>query len=198
DEAKKLRDLLNETYPAEVAKLTKFKAGDKVTYKSIVGYGVRGLEGRKGSVKEVLANGWYNVSWTGGPFDSLIKVHEDYLIATVEPRKLQIGDRVRRTQGPKKGLIMTVTEKHPTYLDEIKVSGMVGWRSAKYFELVTTDPVEAVKAAVPTIQSGRFIVAKLEGARYLPGSNPKVHVTDIAAEAEALRLACLLYTSDAA
>ncbi|MBZ5864389.1 hypothetical protein LAG72_25020, partial [Escherichia coli] len=37
--------------------------------------------------------------------------------------------------------------------------------------------------------SGRFIVAKLEGARYLPGSNPKVHVTDIAAEAEALRLA---------
>ncbi|UIL29710.1 hypothetical protein LZK75_11240 [Rhizobium leguminosarum] len=79
EEAKKLRDLLVEAYPLEApaaaTKPTKFKAGDKVTYKSIVGYGARGMDGRKGSIKEVLTNEWYMVNFTGGPFDNLIKVH---------------------------------------------------------------------------------------------------------------------------
>ncbi|GGD97857.1 hypothetical protein [Rhizobium anhuiense] len=191
EDAKRLRDELIAIYPLEVpaaaTKPTKFKVGDKVTYKAIVGYGARGMDGRKGSVKEVLANGWYMVNFTGGPFDNLIKTHEDYLVAG--PREIQVGDLVRRTganwRDVKHGEIYTVSAVGSS----LKLVGLTGSYTKSSFELVHTDPVEAVKAAVPTIQSGRFIVAKLEGARYLPGTNPKVHVTDIGAEAEALRLA---------
>lgn len=189
-EAMQLRDFLLEAFPLQpVAKPTKFKVGDKVTYKSIVGYGVRGMEGRKGSIKEVLANGWYSVNFSGGPFDQLIKTHEDYLVA--EPRQFQAGDRVRRTGSSfstvTKGEVYTVSGVDA--YGALLLVGKTGRYTLNSFELVHADPVEAVKAAVPTIQSGRFIVAKLEGARYLPGTNPKVHVTDIGAEAEALRLA---------
>ncbi|SCW77206.1 hypothetical protein SAMN02927900_04783 [Rhizobium mongolense subsp. loessense] len=186
DEAKKLRDLLNETYPLEVAKPSKFKVGDKVTYKSIVGYGVRGMEGRKGSIKEVLANEWYMVNFSGGPFDNLIKVHSDYLVAGPAPTVggFKVGDRIRRLQGIYKGQVFTVTELNAS-LTELKVDGMAGWRMPKYFEPAT----EAPEPAPAKIDTGRFIVVALEGANYVPGSKPKLHVTDFAAKAEAERLA---------
>lgn len=195
DDAKRLRDELIKLYPLALAPAaapaSKFKAGDKVTYKAIVGYGARGMDGRKGVIKDVLANEWYMVNFTGGPFDNLIKVHSDYLAAQpVEPRGFKVGDKVRRTTGQSKGVVMTVVETHPTQArGDIRVDGMTGWRMQKYFELVTDDPVEAVKAAIPTVNSGRYLVVALEGANYVPGSKPKVHVTDIGANAEAERLA---------
>ncbi|MBY3320733.1 hypothetical protein [Rhizobium laguerreae] len=193
EEAKKLRDLLVEAYPLEApaaaTKPTKFKSGDKVTYKSIVGYGARGMDGRKGSIKEVLTNEWYMVNFTGGPFDNLIKVHSDYLVAQPVPSVggLKVGDRVRRLQGSSKGSVFTVTELNSS-LTELKVDGMTGWRMPKYFELVTDAPASAPEP-LAKIDTGRFLVVALEGANYVPGSKPKVHVTDFSARVEAERLA---------
>ncbi|ARO29920.1 hypothetical protein NXC14_CH01970 [Rhizobium sp. NXC14] len=187
-EAQQLRDLLIEAYPLEAPATTKFKAGDKVTYKAIVGYGARGMDGRKGVVESAQAGGWFMVKFVGGPFDSLIKVHENFLelqpaTSTQHVGGFRIGDRVRRLQGSRKGEVFTVTEFNSS-LTELKVDGMTGWRMPKYFEPVT----EAVQApAVPV--TGRFIVAALEGTTYAPGSKPKVHLTNTAAEAEAQRLA---------
>ncbi|WHO79736.1 hypothetical protein [Rhizobium leguminosarum] len=193
EEAKKLRDLLVEAYPLEApaaaAKPTKFKAGDKVTYKSIVGYGARGMDGRRGSIKEVLTNEWYMVQFTGGPFDNLIKVHSDYLVAQPVPSVggFKVGDRVRRLQGSSKGSVFTVTELNSS-LTELQVDGMTGWRMPKYFELVT-DATASAPEPLAKVDTGRFLVVALEGANYAPGSKPKVHVTDFAARVEAERLA---------
>ncbi|MBY3335477.1 hypothetical protein HFN99_00830 [Rhizobium laguerreae] len=195
-EAKKLRDLLVEAYPLEApaaaTKPTKFKAGDKVTYKSIVGYGARGMDGRKGSIKEVLTNEWYMVNFTGGPFDNLIKVHSDYLVAQpVETRKLQAGDRVRYKNGKPFSngqLVATLDRPYSVRSERWWLKETRTHTTLAELELVTDAPAPAPEP-VAKVDTGRFLVVALEGANYAPGSKPKVHVTDFAARVEAERLA---------
>lgn len=131
-QAKQLRDALVEAYPIEpeaTQPKSKFSVGARVTYVTTVGYGLRGMAGRKGTVVTVLPDEWYEVIFNGGPFDAKIKVHSGYLVA----------DQAASTSRPE--------------------------------------------------TTGRFIIHVLEGHRYLPGRNPKVHLTAAAAEAEAQRLA---------
>lgn len=190
-EAKKLRDQLLEIYPLETAKPSKFKVGDKVAYQSIVGYGARGMAGRKGSIKEVLEKGWYNVTFTGGIFDTVIKVHEDYLVAQpVEQRAFQAGDRVRYKDGDTfaRGFsVVTLDRPHGTDRWWFKETGTHARTST--LELVT--PVATTTPVEPAINTelGRFIVAKMDNGNYLPGTKPKVHTSAKSANDEATRLA---------
>ncbi|MFB2563627.1 hypothetical protein [Rhizobium sp. IMFF44] len=179
-EAKQLRDLLIEAYPLDTAKPAKFRVGDVVIYRAIAGYGIRNMDGRKGTIVNVKLNGWYEVNF-GTLLGSLVPVHEDYIAAApIEQRKIQVGDRVRRIAGSRKGELMTVT-----YINggDIKVAEMSGIRMTSYFELVTEAP------AKEEATSGRFIVVALEGANYAPSSKPHVHLSAITANQEAQRLA---------
>ena len=190
-EAKQLRDQLLEIYPLEAAKPSKFKVGDKVAYQSIVGYGARGMAGRKGSIKEVLEKGWYNVTFTGGVFDNVIKVHEDYLVAQqVEPRAFQAGDRVRYKDGDtfSHGLsVATLDRPYDSSRWWLKETGTHA--ATEKMELVT--PVASTTPVEPAINTelGRFIVAKMDNGNYLPGTKPHVHTSAKAANDEATRLA---------
>jgi hypothetical protein len=190
-QARQLRDALLKAYPLEAAKPSKFKVGDKVAYQSIVGYGARGMAGRKGSIKEVLEKGWYNVTFTGGIFDNVIKVHEDYLVAQpVGPRAFQAGDKVRNKSGETfSNAAKIVTLDRPC--------GSTGWwlketntyTHSAFLELVT--PATPVAPAEPVINTelGRFIVAKMDNGNYLPGTKPRVHTSAKSANEEATRLA---------
>ncbi|WCJ63954.1 hypothetical protein [Agrobacterium tumefaciens] len=190
-EAKQLRDQLLEIYPLEVAKPSKFKVGDKVAYQSIVGYGARGMAGRKGSIKEVLEKGWYNVTFTGGVFDNVIKVHEDYLVAQpVEQRAFQAGDKVRNKDG---GTFSNgqrvVTLDRPCGAGSWWLKETNTRTSTAFLELVT--PAASMPPAEPAMNTelGRFIVAKMDNGNYLPGTKPRVHTSAKSANEEATRLA---------
>lgn len=92
-----------------------------------------------------------------------------------------VGAKVRRNQGSKKGMVMTITEIGPAGSD-IKVNGMSGWRMRKYFDLVEEPVLE---------DFGSFIVSRKEGGVYKPSQFPAIHVSRSAAEHEASRLAKL-------
>lgn len=79
-EAKKLRDALIEAYPLDATPKSTYSVGARVTYTSNVGYGLRGMVGRKGTVVTILPGEWYEVIFTSGPFDSKQKVHVSYLL----------------------------------------------------------------------------------------------------------------------
>lgn len=189
-EAKQLRDQLLEIYPLEVTKPSKFKVGDKVAYQSIVGYGARGMAGRNGLIKEVLEKGWYIVTFTGPIFDTVLKVHEDYLVERVEQRAFQAGDRVRYKDGDtfSRGLsVVTLDRPHGTDRWWFKETGTHARTST--LELVT--PAASMPPAEPAINTdlGRFIVAKMDNGNYLPGTKPRVHTSAKSANDEATRLA---------
>ncbi len=252
EDATKLRDLLIEAYPVTAPKPSKFKVGDKVTYRSKVGYGARGMDGRTGTISKVKDGEWYEADF-GTQLGALVPVHSDYLEAAVEfkagdrvryksgktfsngqkvgtldrryyglsaerwylketqthvvavdielapadaakgePRKIAVGDTVRRLKGGSwtlpEGTVSKVVYMSPTG-SSLRVAGNTALFDTEYFELVHADPVEAVKAAIPTIQNGRFVVIALENGAYVPGSKPKLHVTDVGAQVEAERLA---------
>ena len=195
-QAKQLRDVLLKAYPIETAQPSKFKAGDKVSYVTTVGYGLRGMAGRKGTIRAALADEWYEVVFTGGPFDNLIKVHSSFLEAQPEQQtapqparvsgEYKAGDLVRRTGSSFRGVqaggvyeVVSVNRNH------VSLKGFAGTFSRAKFELVASAPAQAQVEP----QTGRYIIHVLDGHRYLPGSNPKVHLTASAAEAEAQRLA---------